>query len=382
MDKRDFIKTIGAASAFTLINPLDSLGFNELHNTNKNVLILGGRGFAGPTIVKAFLAAGYKVTLLNRGKTNPHLFKNLPLIVCDREQENQQGLKGIAKTYQDKYWDVVVDTWQKSPKAVADFLEVFKGRFGHYHYISTMSVYDKWDKKFIVESEPLNPLPKFPKTIEKHYRYAIRKTLAEEAIRERTSNFTVYRSHGMRSYRVGRPGNPDSEPFWPVRFHRGGEILLPKVENHHMQVTDVQSLANFVVHCSRQKTYGAFNVAYAPTPFKDYVASLVYATQMPKKLHWIEGAFLEKEGLIPYKIVPLWKPKPAGSYYFNVQKAINAGLVNRPMVEMVTDQLNGYKSRYPKNNIRFGEVVNGKQIKYYSADKEKQVIQQWLRRRK
>ena len=382
MDKRNFIKTIGAASIFTLVNPLDVLGGQSLHNINKkNVLILGGRGFAGPTIVEAFLAAGCKVTLLNRGKTNPHLFKSLPLIVCDREQENQQGLKAIAKKYQERYWDVVVDTWQKSPKAVADFLDVFKGRFGHYHYISTMSVYDKWDKKFIVESEPLNPLPRFPKTIEKHYRYAIRKTLAEEAIRERIGNFTIYRSHGMKSARVTRPGDPNAEPFWPIRFYRGGEILLPRVDNHHIQVTDVPSLANFMVHCSAQKNYGAFNVAYNPTPFKDLVASLIYATQMPQKLHWIEGDFLEKEGLMPYKIVPLWKPKPAGSYYFNVQKAVNAGLVNRPMVEMITDQLNGYKSRYPKDDIRFGEVINGKQLKYYSASKEKQIIKKWLSRK-
>ena len=79
--------------------------------------------------------------------------------------------------------------------------------------------------------------------------------------------------------------------------------------------------------------------------------------------------------VVPYKIVPLWKPKPAGSYYFNVQKAVNAGLVNRPMVEMITDQLNGYKSRYPKDDIRFGEVINGKQLKYYSASKEKQTNQ-------
>ena len=43
-----------------------------------------------------------------------------------------------------------------------------------------MSVYDKWDNKFIEETEPLNPLPQFPRSISEEYRYAIRKTLAEE----------------------------------------------------------------------------------------------------------------------------------------------------------------------------------------------------------
>ncbi|EZH73517.1 hypothetical protein ATO12_16400 [Aquimarina atlantica] len=382
MNKRDFIKTLGIASTATFLSPITASGFKIFGDINKKVLILGGRGFLGPTIVETFLASGYEVTLLNRGKTNPELFKYIPVIICDREKENKEGLKNIDKKHKETYWDIVVDTWQKSPKAVSDFLEEFKGQFGHYHYISTISVYDKWDKKFIEESEPLNPLPKFPKAISEDFRYAIRKTFAEEAIRERIDNFTIYRSHGMKSFRVTRPGDPNAEPFWPIRFYRGGEILLPNVHNHHMQVTDVKSLANFIVHCSASKIYGAFNVASNPTPFKDYVSSLIHATDMPKKLHWIDGDFLIQNGILPYKIMPLWRSKPVGAYYFNVQKAIHAGLVNRPMVEMISDQLEGYKSRYPNNDIVFGEIVQGKQMKYYASTKEKEVIKKWLSRPK
>ncbi|MEO9511101.1 MAG: NAD-dependent epimerase/dehydratase family protein [Flavobacteriaceae bacterium] len=376
MNKRDFIKTVGATSICTFLNPSGVFGMQK--GTAKKVLILGGRGFMGPRIVEEFLTAGYEVTLLNRGKTNAHLFSNLPIIICDREKENKQGFKAIDKKYKDTYWDIAVDTWQKSPKAVSDFLEEFKGKIGHYHYISTVSVYDKWDKKFIVESEPLNPLPKFPSTISENFRYAIRKTLSEVAIREKTTNYTIYRSHGMKDFRTTRPNDPNTEPFWPVRFLRGGEILVPKVPDHHMQVTDIKSLTRFIVHCSRSEIYGAFNVAYNPTPFKDFISSLIHATGMPEKIHWINGEFLIKNGLLPYKIVPLWKPTPAGSYYFNVQKAIGAGLVNRSMVEMITDQLNGYKSRRPEDNVRFGEIVDGKQQKYYSMDKEKEVIKKWI----
>ncbi len=378
MHKRDFIKTAGAASLFTAVHPWGSFGM-QIGNSKK-VLILGGRGFLGPSIVEEFLASGHQVTLLNRGKTNTHLFTDLPIIICDREKENKQGFNAINKKYKNSYWDIVVDTWQKSPKAVSDFLEVFKGQFGHYHYISTVSVYDKWDKKFIVESEPLNPLPKFPKTIGEAFRYAIRKTLAEEAIRERTSNYTIYRSHGMKDFRVTRPDDPNAEPFWPVRFLRGGELLVPRIPDHHMQVTDIKSLTRFIVHCANSASYGAFNVAYDPTPFKDFISSLIHATARTKTMHWIDGDFLIENGLLPYKIVPLWKPTPAGSYYFNVQKAIGAGLVNRPMVDMITDQLNGYKSRHPHDDVRFGEMVEGKQLKYYSMAKEREVIKKWVAR--
>lgn len=382
MDKREFIKTAGAATVLTFLHPLATLAHTSSTASAKKALMLGGRGFLGPTIVEAYLTAGYEVTLLNRGKTNTHLFQQLPLIICDREKEDKVGLKTIDKKYKEAYWDVVVDTWQKSPKAVSDFLDEFEGQFGHYHYISTISVYDKWDDKFIEESEPLNPLPSFPTTISEEFRYAIRKTFAEEAIRERINNFTIYRSHGMKSIRVNRPGNPDSEPFWPVRFYQGGEILLPKVAHHHMQVTDVPSLVNFMVHCSAAKIYGSYNVAGQPTPFKDYVSSLIHATAMPEKMHWIDGDFLIENGITPYQIMPLWRSRPQGAYYFNVQKAVKAGLVNRPMVEMISDQLTGYKRRYPKNDIRFGEMVDGQQIKYYSAKKEAEVIKKWFSKTK
>ncbi|MEM8510700.1 MAG: hypothetical protein AAF717_22905, partial [Bacteroidota bacterium] len=103
-------------------------------------------------------------------------------------------------------------------------------------------------------------------------------------------------------------------------------------------------------------------------------------TQKPEKLHWIDGDFLKNEGLLPYRIVPFWREKPIGFYYFNVQKALSAGLVNRPVTQMLVDQLAGYKSRFPKDDVRFGTIVGDKTIKYFSMEKEKEVIDKWLSR--
>lgn len=97
MNKRDFIKTLGIASSITFLNPIAASGFKMFSDTNKKVLILGGRGFLGPTIVETFLASGYEVTLLNRGKTNPELFKYLPVIICDREKKIKKDLKQLIK---------------------------------------------------------------------------------------------------------------------------------------------------------------------------------------------------------------------------------------------------------------------------------------------
>lgn len=378
MKKREFFKTVVAGAALLYANPLSALDLNFESNSEKNVLMLGGRGFLGPSIVNRFLKAGFQVTLLNRGVTNPELFKELPVIICNRELEDKRGIKAVSSQIRNKHWDVVVDTWQKSPKAVQDFVEEFKDNIGHYHYISTISVYDKWDKKYTEETEPLNSLPAFPTSIEKEFRYAIRKTFSEEAIRATTDKFTFYRSSGMKDFRVTRPEDPDAQPYWPVRFYRGGEILLPKVPNHQMQYTDVQSLVNFILHCSETETYGAFNVASNTMPFKDYVSGLIHATQTPKKLHWINGEFLKKEGLLPYKVVPFWRERPVGAYNFNIQKALNAGLVNRPIVDTVSDQIAGYLQRYPNDSVRFGKPFEDRMIKYFSMEKEKAVINKWI----
>ena len=385
MNKRQFIKTAVAGSAILWANPMEALSFSKPLNgkNGKKALILGGRGFMGPTIVKSFVEKGYEVTLLNRNQTNTHLFKDLPLIVCDREKENKAGLRAIDKAYKNTYWDVVVDTWQKSSKAVLDFLDEFKENIGHYHYISSVVVYDNWDKKYIKEDEPLNPLPARPESIAeskvKKHRYALRKTFAEEMVREQMENYTIYRSQGMRDFRSANPGNITDEPFWPIRFYRGGEILVPQVKDHHMQVVDVKSLVDFIVHCSEQKIYGEFNVACPPTPFKDYVSSLIHATAMPEKLHWIDGEFLIENGLIPYKIVPFWREDRIAKYYFNVQKAIEAGFVHRPLVDMIKDQLEGYLHRYPNNDISFGKQTDGT-VKCYSLEKEKEIIHKWASR--
>ncbi|MEO0900834.1 MAG: NAD-dependent epimerase/dehydratase family protein [Bacteroidota bacterium] len=156
MNKRSFLKTSALGVTAVAVNPFETLNAGLAGNTNgKKALMLGGRGFIGPSIVNALLAAGYEVTLLNRGKTNADIFSDLPVIICDRERENKAGLKAIENKHKETYWDVVVDTWQKSPKAVSDFLEEFKDHIGHYHYISTISVYDKWDNIII----PLCQIP-------------------------------------------------------------------------------------------------------------------------------------------------------------------------------------------------------------------------------
>ena len=379
MKKRNFLKLLATTAVIPTLYPSALLKGNIFHSEKRlNILVLGGRGFLGPTIIKELLDAGHRVTILNRGITNPHLFKELPFIKCDRELEDKMGILSVKQRIEGERWDSVIDTWQKSPKAVQDFLEEFGPSIGHYHYISTFSVYDKWNDIGIDEQAELNEIEDLPVTIAEEHRYAIRKTMPEHHIMEHKNlNWTIYRCHGIRSDRLPIVDNPHEEPYWPIRFHKGGEILLPDVKDHHIQMTDAVSLSRFIIHTAENGITGKYNVAYPSMTFKSYISSLIEITGKPKKQHWIPGDFLIKNEVVPYREIEYWKVRSPGSYYFSVDKALKAGLKNRPVSEMLRDQITGYIRRYPEEDFEFGGMYDGAVVKL-SSEKERDVIHKWL----
>jgi 2'-hydroxyisoflavone reductase len=68
----------------------------------KTLLVLGGTRFLGPAVVDAALARGWKVTLFNRGRSNPHLYPELEKLVGDRDPNNGDGLSALEG---ERTWD-------------------------------------------------------------------------------------------------------------------------------------------------------------------------------------------------------------------------------------------------------------------------------------
>jgi len=359
MNRRQFIKTSAAAGLASASHPVLS---KQASPTRRNVLVLGGTGFFGPVIVDELLAQGHAVTLFNRGKSNPHLFPNLPRIIGDRETADGAGLVNLVADKQ--RWDWVVDTWQGSSKAVIDTATLLADRTEQYQYVSTVSVYDKWDKIGIDENEPLNPLPSEREEIISPNRYALRKTFAELALREIMPNRSVcFRSHGMRGHRTTAPRH---EPYWQVKVARGGDLVVP-ADTGHYQVTDMVSLSRFMVHCGTKGINGEFNVAYSPFLFKDFIEHMVSELNSNVKLHWIPQQFLVDND------VKIMRTTPAGRYRFDITRAHDAGLVNRPFEELLQDQLQGYELRNPNGDFQFGKP----DTRTISTNREREIIRLW-----
>ena len=72
MKRREAIQLFTAAAAATLAS-----GRTFAQQQKLRVLIFGGTGFLGPHFVQALQAGGHQITLFNRGKSNPGLFKDL-----------------------------------------------------------------------------------------------------------------------------------------------------------------------------------------------------------------------------------------------------------------------------------------------------------------
>jgi 2'-hydroxyisoflavone reductase len=99
--------------------------------TPLRILILGGTGFIGPHQVRYAVARGHKVTLFNRGRTNPGLFPDVEQLEGDRNGK-LDALKG-------RDWDVVIDNPATLPGWVRDAAQILKEHVKQYLFISTVS---------------------------------------------------------------------------------------------------------------------------------------------------------------------------------------------------------------------------------------------------
>src|SRR5437868_11923527 len=118
-----------------------------------NILILGGTGFTGPEQVEYAIARGHRVTLFNRGKTRPGMFKGKVA------EELIGDLNSDCSALKGKKFDVVLDNPTTLPFWVKNAAEYLKGNTKHYMFISTTSVYRDQSEIGINENSPTVPMP-------------------------------------------------------------------------------------------------------------------------------------------------------------------------------------------------------------------------------
>ena len=299
------------------------------------ILIIGGTRFVGRHLVEAALERGHEVTLFNRGKSNPDLFPQLETIIGDREKDiNKLAQAG-------RLWDAVIDVAGYVPRIVRLSAEVLKENVSRYVFISTISVYEGFQKIGMDESDPVAKIQDETTEEITGETYGPLKALCEQTVQD------IYgeRSLIVRPGLVVGPHDPtDRFTYWPLRVARGGDVLAPQKPEAPIQIIDARDLAEFTIRLIQDNAFGIYN-ATGPAYELTIGGLLEVSKQVSSSdanFKWARVEFLNKHKVEAWSDMPTWVPdneENAGFARLDVSKAIDAGLTFRPLEETVRDTL-------------------------------------------
>lgn len=300
-------------------------------------LVLGGTEFLGVHLVEALVAAGWDVTLFNRGVTRPDLFASLAHLRGDRDAD-VSALAGGS-------WDVVYDLSGFHPDQVDRTAAHLARRCGHYVFVSTVSVYADFPRAGTTEDAPLARLDgPVPAEVD-GATYGPLKALCEARVADRFGSWTVVRPTVV----VGPHDPSDRFTYWVQRLSEPGQHVLPPVEDAAVQYVDARDLAAWLVRLAGEPVGGPLNAAAEPVAFSDLartVADVAGVTLRPVRLTEEQ---LTAEGVRPWLDLPMWLPPTdpgmRGFFQVDASRAAAAGLRTRPLADTVRDTLDWARAR-------------------------------------
>lgn len=320
------------------------------------ILVLGGTGFLGPHFVAAARARGHRLTLFNRGKSNPERFSGAAF--QDIEQLHGDRKTDLSALGDARRWDAVLDTSAYLPADVSRSAGLLAGRTDQYLIVSTISVYADHTRPGGDETGVVGTLADPTVTEIDGETYGPLKALCEQAAEAALPGKVTVVRPGLI---VGPGDTTDRFTYWPVRIARGGEVLAPDVPERPVQVIDARDLAAFMLHLLERRTYGVFDADGAPGALtmgsmladcqeaaRRAVSIQCVRAPCPQPaaaestLTWVPADFLERHGVQAWQDLPVWMP-PTGEFAAfgqrRIERARAAGLVYRPLVETATDTL-------------------------------------------
>lgn len=296
------------------------------------LLILGGTGFLGPHVVESARARNIRVTLFNRGKTNPHLFPDLEKLRGDRN--------GDLSALQGRSWDAVLDTSGYVPRTVRASASLLAPAVAHYVFISSISVYPDFPFKGITEDYKLATLEDEANE-DVGANYGALKALCERSAEDSMPG----RVTSIRPGLIVGPGDPtDRFTYWPVRLARGGEVAAPGSGEDPVQHIDVRDLAAWIIHMIAERITGVYNATGPARPMtaRSMLERCKTAVGSAAALTWVDAKFLEQHNVTPWMDMPAWVPADGDSLGFgsiDCSKAISRGLQFRELEDTARDTL-------------------------------------------
>ena len=373
--RRTFLKTAAAGAiglgavpnllAACASGTRSAAGGGDAKPAPKRILILGGTGFIGPHQVRYAVARGHKVTIFNRGKTNPGLF--------GAEVEKLEGDRnGKLDALKGREWDVVIDNPATLPRWVRDSAQLLKDSAKQYIFISTISVYAANDTPNANESAAV--LPPVPDSVTtenpRQYSGQYQAKAEKEAERAVPGHATVIRPGLI----VGPGDYSDRFTYWPVRIEKGGEVLAPGDGSDPVQIIDARDLAEFTIRCAENGTVGTYNATGPKDRFtmKQMLDGIKRETKSDARFTWVDADFLEQQKVSAWSDMPVWVPAKGDSAGFasrDISRAVASGLTFRPFSATVRDTLAFYHAEPPERQEKLRAGLK--------PEREREVLAAW-----
>nr|WP_295770307.1 NAD-dependent epimerase/dehydratase family protein [Rhodoferax sp.] len=288
------------------------------------LLILGGTVFLGRHVVDAALAAGWEVTLLNRGSRDLQFAQPVEQLRGDRD--------GDLSALTGRHFDAVVDCSGYTPAQLQRAADALRDQVGHYVFVSTISVYARFAPGLAYDEAAL-----VTSAVDG---YGGCKARAEEAIAAAMPGRVSILRPGL----IVGPYDPTGRfTYWPSRLARGGKVLAPGRPQRPVQFIDVRDLAQWCVQLALQRTPGAIHGIGPSGSMASLLQACQPATDPAAELVWCGDQELVDANVAPWTGLPLWIPEDdadfGGMLLASSQRAVDAGLSTRPWVETARDTL-------------------------------------------
>lgn len=326
------------------------------------ILIIGGTRFLGRALVDSAVRRQHRVTLFNRGRSNPEIFPGLEHIRGDRD--------GDLDALSGRTWDAVIDTCGYAPRIVRASAARLAPVAGHYTFISTLSVYAEPYPPGLDESGALATLT--DESVEEitGETYGPLKALCELAVVEEMNGRALIVRPGLI---VGPHDVSDRFTYWPVRVARGGRVLAPGLPEAPVQFIDVRDLADWTIRAIEEGLTGPYNATGRDKTLSmgHFLDNCGQVAGSNADFVWVNDDFLTTHEVAAYTEMPLWVPAEYDGFNrFDCRKAIAAGLTFRSLPETIRDTLDWHKTRPPDHAWRAGPTPEREAMLLEAWDKK------------
>ncbi|MFF6997399.1 NAD-dependent epimerase/dehydratase family protein [Streptomyces sp. NPDC008313] len=230
----------------------------------RDVCVIGGNRYFGKRLTARLLAAGDRVTVVNRGSSPPP--EGAVHLVADRDDE-----RSLERAMGTRTFDVVVDQVCYTPRQAEIARRVFARRTSRYVMTSTVEVYENEDSASLVTEEAVDPrivavdltLPwDDPEFVDAHYGEGKRQAEAVLAADPPDPADPAFPYVAVRVAHV-LGGNDDFTgrlDHYASRIRTGEPIAVPLV-NRPATYIHVEEIADFLFWAVGEKFTGPVNAA-------------------------------------------------------------------------------------------------------------------------